>query len=240
MKNLLFFALVLMLYNQALAQQELIGEQWKLHYMIIDGITIDVPQPHPGNFEYSPGIEFYGSSPSDYDVFASIYFNYYFDSEPPTDINANTFTVQAPSVTLGDCEPYCDLEFQYFGQILFGDGPRTFSYEIINESSSDKTMTITTPEGNIAVHGNRILSVNKFDKDLNINVYPNPVKNILNITSKNFSIESFYVYSLLGELIMEQKYNKSHSIDVSSLSEGIYIIEVRSINGINIQKFIKE
>lgn len=240
MKNLLFFALALMLSYQSTAQQELIGEQWKLHYMIIDGVTYNVPQPHPGNFEYRPGIEFYGSSSSDYEVFASIYFNYYFDSEPPTNIDANTFTVQTPSVTLGDCEPYCELESQYFGQILFGDGPRTFSYEIINESSSDKTMTITTPEGNIAVHGNRILSVNKFDKDLNISLYPNPTSDILYLSPGNSNIEGILIYSVSGKLLLKQKINESNSIKVSDLLNGVYFLELISKNGSSIQKFIKK
>jgi uncharacterized delta-60 repeat protein len=74
----------------------------------------------------------------------------------------------------------------------------------------------------------------------NIILYPNPVKDILNITSKeNIQINSIQIYNILGELVMNQSDKNSIStINVSNLSNGIYTIIINSNKKTN-AKFIK-
>jgi len=70
----------------------------------------------------------------------------------------------------------------------------------------------------------------------NLLIYPNPVKNILEI--KSLSNEYFNhkitIYNLSGQILIESKYQEV--IDISNLTQGIYFLKL----GNNAYKFIKE
>ena len=69
-----------------------------------------------------------------------------------------------------------------------------------------------------------------------IQFYPNPVKDIINITSE-IPFDILNIYNLQGQLINETKNNQ---IDVSQLNKGLYFVSI-IIDGKNIvKKFIKE
>lgn len=70
----------------------------------------------------------------------------------------------------------------------------------------------------------------------NIKVYPNPVKDFINITSDK-AIKSVEIYDVLGRLI---KTNSSTKINVSQLSKGNYLLKIKTDSGDIIEKFIKE
>ncbi len=227
-------------------QEDLIagGTTWTLHYMVIDGNTINVTQPHPGNPNYHPGIQFVESTPNHYDFSASAGdVNVAFNSETSLSFTPDTFTVQNPSVTLALCFLHCTLETQYLGTIILGNSapPRTFNYEIINEGNGNKTLIIDTPEGNRAVHGNYILSIKQFQKR-KIVMYPNPVKKKLYFDFKGFAVEKMNVLSLVGSSIFETKIsNQENSLDLSFLSPGVYFIKTTYRDGAtSISRFIKE
>jgi hypothetical protein len=86
------------------------------------------------------------------------------------------------------------------------------------------------------------LSNNSFDNNANkdaLTVYPNPTKDILNIETKNNStISSASVYNTLGQIVMST--TTANTINVSSLTTGIYFIKVKLNNKESIIKFIKE
>ncbi|KRD11365.1 hypothetical protein ASE21_06555 [Flavobacterium sp. Root901] len=69
-------------------------------------------------------------------------------------------------------------------------------------------------------------------------IWPNPVKNTLNINSLNESNYSIKIYDLLGRLIYTKE-NVNNSIDVSSFRSGLYLIKIKAENGEASQKFIK-
>jgi Leucine-rich repeat (LRR) protein len=71
-------------------------------------------------------------------------------------------------------------------------------------------------------------------KDLNI--YPNPTKDFLNILSKNYKIEEVYIYDLSGKLMIS---NNKTQINVRNLPSGAYIISIKTNAGIKNFKFIK-
>ncbi len=238
MKKFWLISIFLLVSQINLAQPEILGD-WTLHYMVIDGITYDVMQPHPSNPFYDPGIEFYEDG-SDYQVTGFIHFNVFTELLPPIVIEATTFTVNEPTVTLGDCIPYCDLEGRYLGTILFGPAPRTFDYEITDGQNGNKTLTITTPEGNIAVHGNYVLTVDSFEK-ANVKLYPNPVESMLSIEHSNeLRITKAKIISVVGENILEVFAENLKTLDLSFLETGLYFIELTSIEGERyVQKIIK-
>lgn len=73
---------------------------------------------------------------------------------------------------------------------------------------------------------------------LNIAVYPNPVAETLFIASEGISIEKKTIFSIQGKLVLSEM-NASKTIDVSNLSKGLYFIEISSLEGKSVQKFIR-
>lgn len=236
MKKFALIVALLVYANQAFAQQELIDVgYWKLHYMDVDGVIHNVPQSYPVG-SYDPGITFSEPSSQFYEVTAKVIDNLFMDTNPPTIIDSNSFTIQQPDVTLGFCEDLCELEDLYLLDILLGDASpnRVFNYEIIEESGGNKLLIITSPEGNIAVHGNYSLSTKDFS-DINFSISPNPSNGSLNIDSLE-PIERVRIYSVNGKLVKE---TFAASIDVSEFKSGMYFVTVWSSGKTQTKKFIK-
>ena len=64
-----------------------------------------------------------------------------------------------------------------------------------------------------------------------IELYPNPTNNFLYLKTNDISeIVSYSIYSIEGKKVMENKYNSENPIDVSNLSDGMYIINFKSKN----------
>ncbi|WP_189663263.1 MULTISPECIES: T9SS type A sorting domain-containing protein [unclassified Polaribacter] len=75
---------------------------------------------------------------------------------------------------------------------------------------------------------------------LGFSMYPNPTSNILNISAKE-TIQNAQIFNVLGKEVMSLNINKnSESIDVSSLSSGIYLIKYQSNGAVGTAKFVKE
>lgn len=73
-------------------------------------------------------------------------------------------------------------------------------------------------------------------KQNTIKVYPNPTNNYLTIESDS-QIESYVIYNIIGDI--QQKGLYSESIDVSKLSNGMYIIKLEHDNKFSTLKFVK-
>jgi len=71
-------------------------------------------------------------------------------------------------------------------------------------------------------------------------IYPNPTTNILNIASESV-IDNVAIYNVLGQQVINRNVNSSEStLDVSSLTDGIYIINT-VINGeVTSSRFVKQ
>ena len=79
------------------------------------------------------------------------------------------------------------------------------------------------------------LGLNSNSKADLIKLYPNPVENILYISSEN-EIKGCLILDQNGRIIKEVKGN---SIDVSTLSQGMYFLKMNNGQHIQVEKFIK-
>jgi hypothetical protein len=76
----------------------------------------------------------------------------------------------------------------------------------------------------------------RFDK--NSIVYPNPFSNELNFRfENNYTIREIVLYDLFGKIISVGNIERSFKMDTYQISEGVYILMFKYINGI--EKFIK-
>ncbi|MFN7045895.1 MAG: T9SS type A sorting domain-containing protein [Flavobacterium sp.] len=90
----------------------------------------------------------------------------------------------------------------------------------------------------IGLHSEVSLNTTGFNNTNSLVLYPNPVKNILNIKSTDFiNLKGVKIFDLQGKLIIE---DTNDIINVSSLSKGLYIIKVETEEGEFTKKFIKE
>lgn len=78
-----------------------------------------------------------------------------------------------------------------------------------------------------------------FDKNT-FNVYPNPVKDVLNVSFTQ-NISNVAVYNLLGQEVLVKKMNDNKGqVDMSSLPIGTYLVKVNTENAVKTIKVIKE
>lgn len=112
-----------------------------------------------------------------------------------------------------------------------------FWYQI---SSNDQglTLSLNNPIFGFANFQDYPLSISESNL-VRFKISPNPVSDILYITSENNSIDKISVYSINGQLILSEKEN-THQLDVSALSKGLHFVEVTSENGVAVQKFVKQ
>lgn len=88
----------------------------------------------------------------------------------------------------------------------------------------------------IRLKGTPTLSTQEFEKN-QYPIYPNPTKEFINL-SNNLK-GNFEIYDLLGKLLLKGK-DIENKINISSLTNGIYLLKIESEGKIISQKFIKE
>lgn len=92
---------------------------------------------------------------------------------------------------------------------------------------------------NIYLHKNTTLATKTFAL-ANINMYPNPANNVLNIDAKS-SIENVSIYNLLGQEVMSETVNKqSTSLNIANLQSGVYVVKTAIDGNIASSKFVKQ
>jgi len=95
--------------------------------------------------------------------------------------------------------------------------------------------------GIVRIYGDSVLSTSETKTQTKIQVYPNPVKDILKIKAlDNEKINSVGLYTSTGIFIKQIDLNSNSEINVSQLTEGVYILKIQSENSSSSTKFIKE
>jgi len=85
-----------------------------------------------------------------------------------------------------------------------------------------------------------VLGTDDFENNLQIICYPNPVKDILHIkTSNAIEINSITVYDINGNLVMEEKLHFKQ-LDISNLSQGVFLVVIKTVNNSFTKKIVKE
>jgi len=81
------------------------------------------------------------------------------------------------------------------------------------------------------------LSTDEFSTS-SFTLYPNPAKDVINIKSNaQDEVSTVQVFNLLGKEVIQSEI-KNNSLDVSSLSNGIYMLKINSVKGNSITKKI--
>ncbi len=127
------------------------------------------------------------------------------------------------------------FETTYFS---FFEEVQSFQAWVENQSDGSQTMHTLAPSYPVPNFSNMPLSIteNNFEK---ITLYPNPVLEKLWISNNNYQIDQIKVISISGKTLLEQL-SVNNSIDVSSLPQGIYFLEISTGKEISVLRFIKK
>ena len=121
----------------------------------------------------------------------------------------------------------------YFGigvnNALFEPGNATIGLSSIGYSYIDVNGCINTATSEVTVE---ICSKNNFiQKDIDVNIYPNPSSGLLNIQiQEGLSLSEITLFSVDGKIIFHQQLNTTNtlSLDFSSVPAGVYMIQYHS------------
>jgi len=72
-----------------------------------------------------------------------------------------------------------------------------------------------------------------------IKIYPNPAKNILNITAGDNENHTYSIKDMNGKTILQNTFIGKTQLDIT-LPKGIYMVEVQSVNAIKVEKLVVE
>ncbi|MFT3794762.1 VPS10 domain-containing protein [Flavobacterium sp.] len=117
---------------------------------------------------------------------------------------------------------------------------QSYGMDYIFEGNSVDAYIATTDLGIIKYHiANVTLSTSHPIASSNpVGLYPNPASSVVNVFANGAEIQSAQVYSITGQKVLE---SQSKSLDVSGLSNGIYMVKVSTTSGKTYtQKLVKE
>jgi len=140
----------------------------------------------------------------------------------------------------GSCDnppqSHVDFENDYFEYFIIDDN---YNY-ILSEDDDQSYLRIFSQASTELFFQSTPLTFGIDDVELKkVTIYPNPVLDVLRISSENIAIDSIVVYSMQGQR-MDASLSENNSVNVSSLSEGLYFIEVITSEGKSVQKFVKK
>jgi hypothetical protein len=124
-------------------------------------------------------------------------------TEPSANVTNATGTTAAPTTIAG-------FVIRQGGTATTGSG----NVEI-DEIRVSNTFELVTPVGTMATNQNQISG---------LQVYPNPTKNILNITTDLNSTKNVEIYDMIGKKVLVE--NTQSQLNVSSLVTGMYIVKI--------------
>jgi hypothetical protein len=77
----------------------------------------------------------------------------------------------------------------------------------------------------------------------NINIFPNPANDEIQVISNQLSVNSIEVYNLLGERIYSSPITDNRSqvtINIADFSRGVYVLEIKTEKEVMMKKFVKD
>ncbi len=133
------------------------------------------------------------------------------------------------------------MDFNQYEIIANGRYVKIIGYGRYNSAGDTRTSAWSTI-AEIEFFGESVLSVDDFEFNKNVHIYPIPAENSLTIKVLNDSeINVAKIFSLDGKLVMNRTMdfsNSEFSMDISNLPVGTYILNLSGLKGFNLSKFI--
>jgi hypothetical protein len=215
--------------------QELLNNTWYLEKLVIEGEEFFVPDDLV--IEYA---EFYDNF---FETQSSCNF---LDGEISFNDENSNFAILNFSLTLENCfddgvgefESYYLLDFFNYPDLDFNN---PFNYSTEEISQSVLKLIVTNKNDDQAIYYSETLSIQDVDGFGTVILYPNPSQNEFSIES-DLSLDIIKIYNQLGQLVEKFDVKDTQSsYDISTLSTGLYFVELSSVQGKKIvKKLVKQ
>ena len=150
---------------------------------------------------------------------------------PYANLGAAGTTTQPPvagTLAINTCHTFTIYD-SYGDGINAGYGAGSFTVTDGNGTILASGGVFTEEDGDAFKTGGDVLAIN--DLASNLAIYPNPVKDVLTIEGNYTSVD---VFDMFGKLVLSSEYTKN--INVSTLANGIYMLNITTEKGIQTQK----
>lgn len=76
---------------------------------------------------------------------------------------------------------------------------------------------------------------------IHVNLYPNPVNDVLAISSDIFNAADIVIYNAIGQMVLQHQASDliSEQLDVSHFTPGIYILHIQTKDGLAVHRVVK-
>ena len=211
---------------------QLFDNSWFLENVIINGMD-NIP---PSNTE----VPFVGLDLNNANDFTSNVCNDLFGTIVYNSVLPN-FTFSFISQTLIICNNFDNFNFEPIYFSFYSDNyENSFTYTIVTNSNSTKTLTITSINGDQAIYGSSTLSINKKEL-LDIEITSNPVVDVITIKNKSKAVKlKAKIFDLKGQLKLEYliKNKNDSTLNVVQLTSGLYFVVFETDDGRKLTKKI--
>ncbi|WP_396192952.1 M1 family aminopeptidase [Flavobacterium sp.] len=168
---------------------------------------------------------------------------------PTYTVTAQNWGTGQAKITIGQTQSHLSVSFfeMPVPVRLTGAGGLTFD-TVLNNTSNNQEFIISVPfavtgvefdpEKDIISKNNTATLANEnFELENGIAIYPNPVQNELHIQlPSNITINSVSIFNGIGQKVLE---NSNSDFSVSTLSSGVYYVEIETSEGTFHKKIIK-
>ncbi len=114
---------------------------------------------------------------------------------------------------------------------------------VSNANNSRLYFTSTKKTGLLYIKADAVITkTNKYEKEVDFIIYPNPANKVINIKIKNeFNGSKITLYNILGETVLEDEMTTNQlQININDLKSGVYFIAIQNNNSQSTQKIIIE
>jgi hypothetical protein len=117
--------------------------------------------------------------------------------------------------------------------VIHSTGGTATAGNLIVDWNVGESMITTQTNGIIVTNGqlqpaDEIISVEELNTNWNISVYPNPTRDEFVITAPNAGVFEASLFDLAGKFISKQTLMSTNRMDVRSLANGSYYLQVRN------------
>ncbi|MFY0627716.1 MAG: T9SS type A sorting domain-containing protein [Reichenbachiella sp.] len=130
------------------------------------------------------------------------------------------------------------------GEALEGETNQTLSVERTYFFGGDYTVVVTSEEMcSAASVANVIAILGLQNTPVQLNIWPNPVTNRLNIVSDDLKSENreFQIVDMMGKTVLDGSFTlQNESLDVAEISIGTYLLLIKDENKTQVLRFVKE
>jgi hypothetical protein len=157
-------------------------------------------------------------------------------------VNCSVYTT--PETCAGCCDGTAQLGCTgMLGTFHWSNGDATQS--IAGLCAGSYTVTVTDMQGcptlfycNVTTQGGSTDIVKNSNANSNLSIYPNPNNGNFIIETNLIEKQTLQIFDVTGKMVLSQTINGKTNIDMSSLDNGIYFIQLKTKENISTQKII--